>query len=75
MPLLHLMLGIREIGDVTNDIDDLRLDPTADADGTDLDSGDWYSIDGLKLQKRPTRNGLYIYNGRKVVVKQNDGLH
>lgn len=68
-------LGIREIGDVTNGIDDLRLDPTADADGTDLDSGDWYSIDGQKLQKRPTRNGLYIYNGRKVVVKQNDGLH
>lgn len=68
-------LGIREIGDVTNGIDDLRLDPTADADGTDLDAGDWYSIDGQKLQKRPTRNGLYIYNGRKVVVKQNDGLH
>ena len=31
--------------------------------------GQWYSINGMKLQKRPTKSGVYIFNGRKVVVK------
>ena len=29
----------------------------------------WYSVDGRKLQGRPTAKGLYISNGRKVVLK------
>jgi hypothetical protein len=29
----------------------------------------WYTVSGMKLQKRPTRKGVYIYNGKKVVVK------
>ena len=31
--------------------------------------GQWYSISGMKLQKRPTKSGVYIFNGRKVVIK------
>ena len=31
--------------------------------------GAWYSIDGLKLDKQPTRKGLYIFNGKKIVIK------
>ena len=30
--------------------------------------GAWYTIDGRKLDKQPTRKGLYIFNG-KVVIK------
>ena len=29
----------------------------------------WYTVDGRKLDKQPTRKGLYINNGRKIVVK------
>ena len=29
----------------------------------------WYSIDGRKLDSKPTRKGLYIVNGKKVVIK------
>ena len=29
----------------------------------------WYTLDGRKLQDRPTRRGLYIHNGRKQVLK------
>ncbi len=29
----------------------------------------WYSLDGRKLSGKPTKKGLYINNGRKVVVK------
>lgn len=29
----------------------------------------WYTLDGRQLQGQPTRKGLYIVNGNKVVVK------
>ena len=29
----------------------------------------WYSLDGRKLNGKPTKPGLYINNGRKVVIK------
>ena len=31
--------------------------------------GSWYSLDGRKLSSQPTQNGIYIYNGRKLAVK------
>lgn len=35
-----------------------------------LDEADaWYSLDGRKLSKKPTAKGLYIHNGRKIVIK------
>ncbi len=33
------------------------------------ESGDWYDLSGRKLQGKPSRKGLYILNGKKVVVK------
>ena len=32
-------------------------------------SGYWYTLDGRKLDKQPTTKGLYIYKGKKVVIK------
>ena len=29
----------------------------------------WYTIDGQKLSKKPTRKGLYIQNGKKHIVR------
>ena len=29
----------------------------------------WHSVDGRKLQGKPTQKGIYINNGRKVVIK------
>ena len=34
-----------------------------------LNSLDYYTLDGRKLTAQPTRKGLYIHGGRKVVVK------
>ena len=28
----------------------------------------WYSLDGRKLQGKPITKGMYIHNGRKVLV-------
>ncbi len=29
----------------------------------------WYTINGVKLNGKPTKKGLYIVNGKKVVIK------
>ena len=33
------------------------------------EKGVWNTLDGRKLDKKPTSKGLYIVNGKKVVVK------
>ena len=32
-------------------------------------TGDWYSLDGRKLSAKPTQKGIYIQNGKKIVIK------
>ena len=34
-----------------------------------LNGGEWYDLNGRKLDKKPTRKGLYIFNGRKTLIK------
>jgi hypothetical protein len=34
-----------------------------------IDNDDWYSLDGRKLDGKPTARGIYINNGKKVVIK------
>ena len=36
---------------------------------TNITNGNWYDLNGRKLDKMPTKKGVYIMNGRKVVVK------
>ena len=38
---------------------------------TDLRSGDdgWYTIDGRRLAGKPTQSGIYINNGKKILIK------
>ena len=33
------------------------------------DSNQWYDIQGRKLERKPTKKGIYILDGRKVVIK------
>jgi hypothetical protein len=34
-----------------------------------FDSEAWYTLDGVRLSGKPTKKGLYINNGRKVVIE------
>jgi len=36
---------------------------------TNITNGNWYDLNGRKLQGVPTKKGVYIMNGRKVVVR------
>ncbi|MBR0258682.1 MAG: hypothetical protein IJQ49_00245, partial [Prevotella sp.] len=34
-----------------------------------FDSEAWYTLDGVRLSSKPSRKGIYINNGRKIVIK------
>ena len=34
-----------------------------------FDSKTWYTLDGVRLNAQPTQKGIYVNNGKKVVVK------
>ena len=36
---------------------------------TDNDNGDWFSLDGRKLNGCPTEKGIYIHKEKKVIIK------
>ena len=33
------------------------------------ETGNWYSLQGVRLNARPTQRGIYLNNGKKVIVK------
>ncbi len=47
--------GIGEIDTTTGDVT--------------FDSEAWYTLDGVKLSSKPSKSGLYINNGSKIVIK------
>ena len=42
---------------------------TDNTDNTDRADAAWYSLDGRKLDAKPSSKGIYIHGGRKVVIK------
>lgn len=34
-----------------------------------FDSESWYTLDGVRLSSKPSKSGVYINNGKKVVIK------
>ena len=43
----------------------LTPNPSPKGEGSDY----WYSLDGRRLSGKPTQKGIYINNGRKIVIK------
>ena len=39
------------------------------AEGTNGKSDAWYTLQGRRLSAKPTKSGLYLHNGKKVVIK------
>lgn len=56
-------IGIRELG-VVDGLDEVEAGSDVNSNNND---GAWYTLDGMKLNGQPTKSGLYIHNGRKVV--------
>ena len=34
-----------------------------------LETGNWFTLDGRRLNGKPTKKGIYIVNGKKVIIK------
>ena len=43
--------------------------PHSDKSENFTNSDTWFTIDGRKLQSKPTKKGLYIHNGKKTLIK------
>ena len=51
------------------DLSDLMNGITSVSD-SDTDDDDWWSIQGFKLDRKPTQPGVYIHHGKKVTIKR-----
>ena len=63
-------------GDVTNGAKEIVLNfgggevtGVSSIEHGTLDMEHWYTIDGRKLNGKPTTKGIYVVNGKKVVIK------
>ena len=65
MANMPMFLSIADMGGGNNGTTgiSMMLSDKADLDGT------WYSLDGRKLQGKPTIKGVYVNNGKKIVVR------
>lgn len=57
-------------GDEETGISDIHLsDPSNSSNLSNPSTPSWYTLDGRRLSGKPTTSGLYISNGRKVIIK------
>ena len=57
-------------GDQSTGIREIDTDPAPSPSPTGVGrNAAWYTLDGRKLSGKPTKSGVYIHNGRKVVIK------
>ena len=67
-------IGIRTLwgGDATA-IEDVEIDGCEGQPSMIEDcEGAWYTLSGMRLQSRPTVNGMYLHDGKKVVINLRD---
>ena len=57
----RLVIKFGDNGEGTTSIDGINAD--------DNETGDFYDLNGRKLQGKPAQKGIYIKNGKKVIVK------
>lgn len=53
----------------TNDATGIDENVNVNAQHSTLDAQLWFTIDGRMLSGKPTKKGIYINNGRKVIIK------
>ena len=55
-------------GELELDWNSIRTQLELDWNST-VNSDEWYTLSGVKLEGKPTVKGVYIYNGKKVAIK------
>jgi hypothetical protein len=60
--------GAREFTMVFEDATEIRSIDNGELT-TDNLAGAWYSLDGRRLSGKPTKSGIYVKNGHKIIIK------
>lgn len=60
----YVIEGIFDNGDTPTSIVSV-----SDNVGPSMDEGCYYTLTGIRMSSRPTRAGIYIHNGKKIVIK------
>lgn len=55
----------KKVEGIPTGIKAIENDKTAES----LETGNWYTLDGRRLNGKPTKKGIYIVNGHKVAIK------
>ena len=70
---LHACRAYFQFAETAQQAREIRLDFGEDItvvkEVKEVKDDSWYTVDGVKLDGKPTRKGLYIFNGRKIVIK------
>jgi hypothetical protein len=53
---------MQEADGSTTTVRSINIDAQMDVEG-------WYNVNGMKLDAAPAQKGVYIHNGKKVVLK------
>ena len=64
LDLVNLKLVVTAAPSVATEIDQVS------SDKSQITSGEWFTFDGRKLSGKPAKKGVYIHNGKKVVMLQ-----
>ena len=57
------------VEDFENGVTSIKSLSSDEINGVNVKAEGWYTIDGMKLNAAPTQKGVYINNGKKIVVK------
>ena len=73
VPSCHAVLFVKgaaaAILDIVDEADLTGIDAYGVTASDETADDDWYDLNGRKLDKKPVTKGLYIHNGKKVVIK------
>ncbi len=52
-----------------DDINVTGIETLADESSPTTNSTGWYTLQGIRLSQQPKQHGIYIHNGRKIIIK------
>ena len=61
--------GHYKIKHVTADMPTTRITATTTIDNTASKDNAWYTLSGMKMMQQPNQPGIYIHQGKKLVIK------
>ena len=61
--------GHYKIKDVTADMPTTGITDAPVIDKTTSTNNAWYTLDGMKMNQKPQQTGIYIHQGKKIVIK------